>query len=146
MICANCGREMPETDKYCVICGTENPLFENADRPAWEHTPQTADQPVQEYTSSVQTADQPAREYTPYTQLNAEPTDEYRRYDHDMGTPAGNSKEKRTCSLSAVVFCGIVIFLLSVACGVLAGLYFNAKTAAVTAPYSIAMQASGERD
>lgn len=34
-------------------------------------------------------------------------------------------KVKRTCSLSAVVFCGIVIFILSVLCGIFAGLYIG---------------------
>ena len=93
MICNECGREMPETDKFCVICGTPNPLF--------------------------QSPGQPAQNYEPYT---AEPDPA------DMVMSGGKARVKRTCSLSAVIFCGIVIFFLSVACGIFAGLYFSARS------------------
>ena len=109
MICSECGREMPETDKFCVICGAPNPLLENAE--------------------------EPAQEYAPYANAGGDAAGEYRPYDStDMTMSGGKAKVKRTCSLSAVVFCGIVIFLLSVACGIFAGLYFSARTAAVTMP------------
>lgn len=36
-------------------------------------------------------------------------------------------KEKRVCSLSAVVFCIIVILILSVACGILGGMYLRER-------------------
>lgn len=36
-------------------------------------------------------------------------------------------KEKRVCSLSAVVFCIVVILILSVACGVLGGMYLRER-------------------
>lgn len=37
-------------------------------------------------------------------------------------------KEKRVCSLSAVVFCGVVILILSIVCGVLGGLYAGERS------------------
>lgn len=93
MICNECGREMAETDKFCVICGTPNPLF--------------------------QSMGQPAQNYEPYAE-EPDPA--------DMVMSGGKARVKHTCSLSAVIFCGIVIFLLSVACGIFAGLYFSAKS------------------
>lgn len=36
-------------------------------------------------------------------------------------------KEKRVCSLSAVVFCIVVILILSVACGILGGMYLRER-------------------
>lgn len=44
-------------------------------------------------------------------------------------SPQGKpQKEKRVCSLSAVVFCGVVILILSIACGVLGGLYAGERS------------------
>ena len=160
MICANCGREMLDTDRYCGICGTLNPLFGNAVS-APEHTETDGfsvresitdihDIPFQEYTSETPEEERPARkstagiqssvahlrERTPYTQTDTTPSSWYRAHTPDDTAPP-KEKEKRTCPLSVVVFCGVVIFFLSVACGVLAGLYLNARSAAVTAPYSL---------
>lgn len=36
-------------------------------------------------------------------------------------------KEKRVCSLSAVVFCIVVILILSIACGILGGMYLRER-------------------
>lgn len=205
MICKECGRELMENDKFCVICGTPNPLFENAE-PAHEHTAYTqADpEPAQEHSVYTQPNTEPAQEHPTYTQSNTEPAqehpthaqpstepaqerptdaelaqgytqtnaeqsgytqpnpypaqeyqpfpqpkdnaaNEYRQYDPNYRA-LPKERVKHTCSLSVVVFCGIVIFLLSVACGVFAGLYFSAKTAALPAPYSITQQESGLGD
>lgn len=120
MKCNECGSEMLETDKFCGICGTPNSLIQR----------ETAE-PVQEQ-------EPPVREQEPYEQEPAE-----------AETAAAaevteeSEKVKRTCSLSAVVFCIVVIFLLSVACGAFAGLYLSARSAAVTAPYSITQSYSG---
>lgn len=137
MICANCGREMPDTDRYCGICGTLNPLLENAapaqespDPPVQEHaedTPVSEEPPAQEYTAGIQTNVARVQGYTPYPQANGVPAPEYRPFDPNLTQPP--EKVKRTCSLSVVIFCGVVIFLLSIACGVLAGLYLSEKTA-----------------
>lgn len=37
-------------------------------------------------------------------------------------------KEKRVCSMSVVVFCAVVIFILSIICGVLGGLYAGERS------------------
>lgn len=137
MICNKCGREMSDTDKYCGMCGTLNPMFENTE-PAQEHAPYP------------QTGTEPAQEHTPYPQTNTMPAPEYRPYPQPIGDPnhmamsEREEKVKHTCSLSAVIFCGIVIFLLSVACGVFAGLYFSVKPAAKSAPSSLTEYADGE--
>ena len=146
MICANCGREMPDPVRYCGICGTLNPLLENT-APAQEYTDTVTSEPfVQEYTTDTLTEEQPAQkgiqtnvahlqERTPYAQTGSTHAPEYRAYTPaDMTRP--EEKEKRTCSLSVVIFCGVVIFLLSVACGVLAGLYLSARSTAA-APYPL---------
>lgn len=121
MICNECGREISETDKFCGICGTPNPLY--------------------------QAEDDPAREYPFYTPPVSETANEYHPYEHkeepaEMKMAGRKAKVKRTCSLSAVVVCIVVIFLLSVACGVFAGLYFSVRPAAVPA-YSITSYESG---
>lgn len=41
-------------------------------------------------------------------------------------------KEKRVCSLSVVVFCAVVIFILSIVCGVLGGLYAGERSRRVS--------------
>lgn len=46
-------------------------------------------------------------------------------------------KEKRVCSLSAVVFCIVVILILSVACGVLGGMYYNERRLRLGADYTL---------
>ncbi|MCM1055865.1 MAG: zinc-ribbon domain-containing protein [Bacteroides sp.] len=43
------------------------------------------------------------------------------------GKNSRGQKEKRVCSLSAVVFCIIVILILSAACGVLGGMYLRER-------------------
>ena len=167
MICKECGRELMENDKFCVICGTPNPLFENAE-PAQRHTeytqadttpaqeqtvfPQTDTIPEQEQPAFPQTDTTPAQEQPAFTQPNpefpyytrpsAEPAQEYQP-PYGNRTAAREERVKYTCSLSVVIFCGIVIFLLSVACGVLAGLYVSAKNSAVPMPYSITEYESG---
>ena len=181
MICKECGREMPETDKFCGICGTPNPLFENADAPAQErilytqpdsepvqeHQPYTQDssEPVQGYQPNTQDNDDTAQEhqpdsqpesetaqgYQPYTQPNVSPAQEYRPYAQAVNEPTnmkmagGKTKVKYTCSLTAVIVCVVVIFMLSVACGVFAGLYFGGRTAAAAPAHSITQyEISGE--
>ena len=147
MICATCGREMPDTDRYCGICGALNPLLENAvpshenadipptgDILAHEHPDiSEEDLPVQDFAAGIQSSVTRVQGYAPYTQPNGAPAPEYRPFDPNAVQPP--QKVKRTCSLSVVVFCGVVIFLLSVACGVLAGLYLSERAA--HAPYSI---------
>ena len=180
MICAKCGREMPDTDRYCGICGTLNQLFD-APPPVQETDAQAGVLPAQEYTgaresskpvqesAATQTGDVTAQENTdtqasdlPVTeapdlpvpdfaagihssvarvqgsapQPGVTPPPGYRPYPA-VEPPAPKEKVKRTCSLSVAIFCGIVIFLLSVLCGIFAGLYFSVKPAAVTAPHSI---------
>ena len=170
MICAKCGREMPDTDRYCGICGTLNQLFD-APLPVQEYTgaqesglpareptdtqtgdaavpentvtqaadlPVTeapeADLPVPDFASGIHTS--VARVQGPTPQPGAMPPPGYRPY-VPVEPPAKKEKVKRTCSLSVVIFCGVVIFLLSVLCGVFAGLYFSVKPAAVAAQHSI---------
>lgn len=148
MICTNCGREMPDTVRYCGICGTPNQLLEGA-APAQEPT-DTESLSAQEYTADTP-AEEPSAQKKPvgiqssvthlqerpaYPQTGSIPAPEYRAYTPDHMTRS-EEKEKRTCSLSVVIFCGVVIFFLSVACGVLAGLYLNARSAAAAAPYSL---------
>ena len=174
MICKECGREMPETDKFCGICGTPNPLLENVAAPAQEYVPYTQpdSEPVQEYQPNTQdngeTAqeNQPdseiAEEYRPNPQPDSQPVNEpyqeypypqtnsgYRPYTQAAGEPADiktagrKAKVKYTCSLTAVIVCVVVIFLLSVACGVFAGLYFSARPAASLPAHSITQYESG---
>lgn len=183
MICAKCGREMPDTDRFCGICGTLNRRFDNP-LPVPEHTGgQESDMPAREYTraqesalpaqeitetqtddaaaqssTDAQTTDLPvtevpeadfpvpdfaagihtsvARVQGPTPQPGVMPPPGYRPY-VPADSPTRKEKVKRTCSLSVVIFCGIVIFLLSVLCGVFAGLYFSVKPAAAIAPHSI---------
>lgn len=204
MICKECGREMPETDKFCGICGTPNPLLENIgapvqeyvphaqpdsepaqerwtntqdnDAPVQEHQPQTQpdsvlveehqpytqpdNEPVQEnqpdseisqeHRPNTQPVNEPYQEY-PYPQTNGIPAQEYRPYTQTAAEPAdmkmagGKAKVKYTCSLTAVIVCVVVIFLLSVACGVFAGLYFSVRPAAAVPAHSITQyESSGE--
>lgn len=93
MICEKCGNEMQETDKFCGMCGTPNPLLKSEEE---------------------------QEEYDPYKQEKDE--------SKEMEMTGGKAKVKRTCSLTAVIFCGVVIFLLSVACGIFAGLYFSTRS------------------
>ena len=44
MICAKCGREMPDTDRFCGICGTENPLFNTDPVQEQRETPVSGEQ------------------------------------------------------------------------------------------------------
>lgn len=194
MICKECGREMPDTDKFCGKCGTPNPLFENLDLPVYtqpdsepvqEHQPctqpdsilvqeqQPDSEPEQEYRSYTQPTDSPAQEHQPYTQPDAEPVQEhqsvsepeqaYRSYTQPAGSPAqeyrpygqpiseptdmkmarGKAKVKYTCSLTAVIVCIVVIFLLSVACGIFAGLYLGSRPAALAPAHSVTQYESG---
>ena len=135
MRCKECGNEIPYNVKYCGMCGTLNPLF------------QAEGAPVREQRAYEQRPDEPVHEYRPYKQPDDEPARSYRAYEQEAAPneterPAEKVKEKRTCSLSVVVFCGVIIFLLSVACGVFAGLYYNARTAVVP-PCSIVQYESG---
>lgn len=133
MICANCGREMTGTDRFCGICGAPNQSFENT-MPVPEHTDtQAGEPPVQDFVSGIHSSVTRLQEYTPYTQTDGTPAPEYRPYP-PVGMEPPMGKVKRTCSLSAVIFCAVVIFFLSVACGIFAGLYFSARQAAAIAP------------
>lgn len=50
-------------------------------------------------------------------------------YGYPQEIPQGDpQKEKRVCSMSVVVFCAVVIFILSVVCGVLGGLYAGERS------------------
>lgn len=134
MRCKECGNEIPYNVKFCGVCGTLSPQFQAA-----------GDEPVREQRAYEQRPAEPADEYGLYKQ--PEDVRSYRAYEQETAPkeaerPAEKVKVKRTCSLSVVVFCGVVIFLLSVACGVFAGLYYNARTAAVS-PYSAAWYESG---
>lgn len=78
----------------------------------------------------------------PYSESGSMPFNQSRPAD-PRRKPAKAQKEKRVCSLSAVVICIVIILILSVACGVLSGLYLGEKAKArrmrngtVTAPYS----------
>ena len=135
MRCKECGNEMPYNVKFCGICGALNPLF------------QGGDEPVREQRAYEQRPTEPAHEYRPYKQ--AEDVRSYRAYEQETAPneaerPAEKVKVKRTCSLSVVVFCGVIIFLLSVACGVFAGLYYNARTAAVSPCSAVWYESGGE--
>lgn len=59
------------------------------------------------------------------------PYGEYQPQNHGypQQIPQGEpGKEKRVCSLSVVVFCAVVIFILSIVCGVLGGLYAGERS------------------
>ena len=110
MICEKCGREIYESDKFCGICGAPNPMYKG-------------DDPVNEYPFYTPQRSDTAGEYSPYA--GQEPT--------EMKMAGGKAKTKHTCSLSAVIICIVVIFLLSIACGVFAGLYFSLRTSKAAA-------------
>ena len=165
MICKECGRVMPDTDKFCGRCGTPNPLFENADVPVQEQQPYANENSVtaqqyqpytQPYTESVQEQPphtqentEPVQEQQPHPQVNDSPVHEYRPHAQtvneptDMKMSGGKAKVKYTCSLTAVIICVVVIFILSVACGVFAGLYFSVRPAAIAPVHSITQYESG---
>ena len=151
MICNNCGREMPDTDRFCGICGAHNPLFEST-QPSWDSAPMPereyhdtvtdlpesedipeTEQPNRDFASGIQSSVARVQEQS-FTLPQGVPAPEYRPFDPNL-MPPPPQKEKRTCSLSVVIFCGVLIFLLSIACGVLAGLYLNERAA--HAPYSV---------
>lgn len=149
MICEKCGNEMPDNVKFCGICGTPGPLPQSEDEPVREQRAydQRPDEPDREYRPYKQPED--GHEYRPCKQPENEPVRSYRAYEQETAPneterAAEKVKVKRTCSLSAVVFCGVVIFMLSVVCGVFAGLYFNARmTAAAVAPCSLVQYETG---
>ena len=177
MICKECGREMPDTDKFCGKCGTPNPLFENVDLPVYtqpdtepvqEHQPypqpdsipaqeyQPDNEPVQEHqpvsepAQERQPVSEPEQEYRSYAQTSGNPAQEYRPYGQpvvsepaEMKMARGKAKVKYTCSLTAVIVCIVVIFLLSVACGIFAGLYLGSRPAALAPAHSVTQYESG---
>lgn len=61
-------------------------------------------------------------------------------------------KEKRVCSLSVVIFCAVVIFILSIVCGVLGGLYAAERSKRISrtgmsysdGAYIVTMENTGE--
>ena len=126
MKCEKCGREISETDKFCGICGMPNPVYQG-------------DDPAREYPFYTPQGSDTVGEYSSYTRQRSDTSDEYNPYARqepaDMKMAGKKAKVKRTCSLSAVVVCIVVIFLLSIACGVFAGLYFSQRTSK-TAPSS----------
>lgn len=74
--------------------------------------------------SFAETAKVPNNAAYTYAQPNFAPTN------HNKEKKRKAPKEKRVCSLSAVVVCIIIILILSVACGALGGLYLGEKNRA----------------
>ena len=210
MKCEICGTEYKDTDRFCGMCGTPNPLYDIKNgtkitmpapaEPVTEYT-----EPAEELTETAEPilepisepvapepnfpdptqsaaaaepfgniadtfheadnipeiveaneADEPAELSSTHdipqstetqipasvpkpeeeTNINAAPeitvthhhTDTRSAPRHKAEKKQKPPKEKRVCSLSAVVICVIIILILSVACGALGGLYLGERT------------------
>lgn len=228
MKCEKCGTEYKDTDRFCGMCGTPNPLLEVKPVPetpvsnSFEYTesdkaaesndtdtqtqaqaysfpdptkpqpspepfaaaPETADKPeadntaeasnisdiselseapkAEAVTNEKEQTEQPTPESPVYhtstviqdeplyaaenkaVPQNKEPASSQpnipKKSKQKLSKP---QKEKRVCSLSAVVICIIIILILSVVCGVLGGLYLSERAkvrkmrqGSIIAPYS----------
>lgn len=88
---------------------TENPIPKE-EPPAEDASPKTEETPVS-----------PASEPAP----NTEQQDKYTYRQDEYSYP--KEKEKKVCSLSVAVFCVVMVFILSVLCGIFAGMYFTER-------------------
>lgn len=161
MFCGNCGFPLADDAIFCTRCGTrlraaapaqpfnevkapveeakpaeqETPVEQAA--PAEQETPAEQSAPV-EQAPAEQTAEKaPAEQSTPAEQTA--PTSSFEQpaetAPEQPAVPEKKPAEKEFFGKGAFVFCLVIIALLSVACGIFAGLYFgsgaNAKTGTV---------------
>lgn len=155
MKCPECGNEILQSDKYCGRCGAFNSAsltaaMNNIDPPAQkaedvveektESTAETVSETVEENTSAETEnpipKEEPAEETTPKEETpvppasepapNTEQQDKYTYRPDEYSYP--EEKEKKVCSLSVAVFCVVMVFILSVLCGVFAGMYFTERS------------------
>lgn len=156
MKCPECGNEILQSDKYCGRCGAFNSAsltasMNNIETPAQkaeeiaeekpENPAETVNETVEE-NNSTETEDpipkeeppaedaDPKAEETPVPPVsepapNTEQQDKYTYRQDEYSYPG--EKEKKVCSLSVAVFCIVMVFILSVLCGVFAGMYFTER-------------------
>ena len=155
MFCGNCGFPLADDAIFCTRCGTRlraaapaQPFNEvkapvEVAKPAEQGTPVEQETPAEQSAPVEQApAEQPAEEVSVEQPTPAEQTTPTSSFEQPAETapeqpavPEKKPAEKEFFGKGAFAFCLVIIALLSIACGIFAGLYFgsgaNAKTGIV---------------
>ncbi len=130
MFCLNCGKEADAGALFCTNCGKkleEKPVVTQAEQEAAEAVENvTVSEPAVENVK----ADEPVINAEPVRQITDEPKNPYsysakREEPVPPFVPEAQVKEKTYFGTGALVFCLVVIGILSITTGVFAGLYFS---------------------
>lgn len=149
MFCGNCGFPLADDAIFCTRCGTRLRAaapaqpFNEVKAPVEEAKPAEQETPAEQSIPVEQTpVEQPAEEVSAEQPIPTEQTSPTSSFEQPAETapeqpavPEKKPAEKEFFGKGAFVFCLVIIALLSVACGIFAGLYFgsgaNAKTGTV---------------
>ena len=140
MFCGNCGFPLADDAIFCTRCGTRLRAaapaqpFNEVKVPVGEAKPTEQETPVVQETPFEQSApveqapaEQPAEEVSaeqPTPAEQAAPTSS----SEQPAVPEKKPAEKEFFGKGAFIFCLVIIALLSIACGIFAGLYFGSST------------------
>lgn len=142
MFCGNCGFPLADDAIFCTRCGTRLRAaapaqpFNEVKAPVEEAKPTEQEAPTEEKIPAEQKT--PAEQSAPVEQAHAEqpaeevsaeqPTPAEQAAPTSSEQPAVPEKkpaEKEFFGKGAFIFCLVIIALLSIACGIFAGLYFG---------------------
>lgn len=145
MFCGNCGFPLADDAIFCTRCGTRLRAaapaqpFNEVKAPAEEAKPTEQETPAEQKTPFEQSspveqapAEQPAEEASaeqPTPAEQAAPTSSPEQpaeiAPEQPAVPEKKPAEKEFFGKGAFIFCLVIIALLSIACGIFAGLYFG---------------------
>lgn len=148
MFCGNCGFPLADDAIFCTRCGTRLRAaapaqpFNEVKVPVGEAKPTEQETPVVQETPFEQSApveqapaEQPAEEVSaeqPTPAEQAAPTSSSEQpaeiTPEQPAVPEKKPAEKEFFGKGAFIFCLVIIALLSIACGIFAGLYFGSST------------------
>lgn len=148
MFCGNCGFPLADDAIFCTRCGTRLRAaapaqpFNEVKAPAEEAKPTEQETPAEQKTPFEQSspveqapAEQPAEEASaeqPTPAEQAAPTSSPEQpaeiAPEQPAVPEKKPAEKEFFGKGAFIFCLVIIALLSIACGIFAGLYFGSGT------------------
>lgn len=148
MFCGNCGFPLADDAIFCTRCGTRLRAaapaqpFNEVKVPVGEAKPTEQETPVVQETPFEQSApveqapaEQPAEEVSaeqPTPAEQAAPTSSSEQpaeiAPEQPAVPEKKPAEKEFFGKGAFIFCLVIIALLSIACGIFAGLYFGSST------------------
>lgn len=131
MICERCGNEITSGQRYCAVCGRPVTVSAAADSNT-QYTPAESPAPAQEkpidngYRHIGEP--EPQKEAPRVYKLTAEQIDAIRIEEQRRALNIYEAEargQKQFFGAGALIACLVAIGLLSVACGVFAGLYFS---------------------